>query len=596
MGVVGGAVSVTDSNGTIKTISLDGYGAGSSTTTTSVLETLNISNSDQDLTVAAAAAGGLTVNAENIGTKAANGAITKGTLTLTAAPTTLNVASTGDNYVTLTAAATTDLNVSGTGLLDVSTNDLVMLKNVVVTESAGLTLNAGVTDTLASVDTTGTTGTVTTSLDGQVGTYTGGAGVDNVTLSTSTALTKDIDLGAGDDTLSFAALNVTGSTKTLSGGAGTDTLSMAVATAATLDGAAQSFYTNFERLTLNDIFGTIDAVADAETINLANLGFTNYVTTSGTQVNGVNGATATDTLTLDKLASNGTVVLTALGNIAVNVTDAATGTADVLNLAASVKSADLNVGTLTAANVETVNINFEDTVADDNFDGDTTDAGDAPETISMVLTADKATTVNVTGSANANLTLTGSTKVATIDGSTMTGNLTVTNLNTTTATTIKGGSGSDVLNAGTGSNAVVLEGGAGNDVLVANKGLSTLTGGDGADVFHIAQASLTSSSYSTITDFTAEDLLQINGATKFLSTEITQADTASFQDYANAAVNTLAANEVTWFQYGDNTYVVMDAGFNGAQFDNNEDFIVKLTGLVDLSGASFNDTYYTIAL
>jgi len=52
------------------------------------------------------------------------------------------------------------------------------------------------------------------------------------------------------DTLSFAALAVTGSTALLSGGADTDTLSMAVATADALDGIAQTFYTGFERLLL----------------------------------------------------------------------------------------------------------------------------------------------------------------------------------------------------------------------------------------------------------------------------------------------------------------------------------------------------------
>ena len=45
------------------------------------------------------------------------------------------------------------------------------------------------------------------------------------------------------------------------------------------------------------------------------------------------------------------------------------------------------------------------------------------------------------------------------------------------------------------------------------------------------------------------------------------------------------------------TYVVMEgATTNSATFINAEDFIIKLTGLVDLTNASFNNTEDTIAL
>lgn len=567
LGVTAGAVSVTDANATIKTITVDGVGTGSTTTTTSVLETLNVSNQAAAATfVVADSAATLALNLEKVGTAAGDAV-----LTITAAPVTLNVKSTGNNYVNLTAALTETLNVTGTGTLKADGTDLAALKTVKVSEAAGLSLNAGVANTVTSVDTTGTTGAVTVTIEGARATYTGGAGVDTVTLATDTALTKAIDLGAGDDTLSFAALNVTGSTAALKGGDGTDTLSMAVATAAALDAAPVSFYTGFERLTLND------AGAGGETIDLANLGFTTYVTTSGSG----------GTLTLDKLANNGTVVLTAAPTtgVTVKVADAATGTADVLNVVLS-SAGNLAAGLLTAAEVETVNISTVDTEA-------------APQTKnvdSLTLTADKATSVNLTGAADLTLTLTGSTKVTSIDGSAMTGNLTVTSLNTTAATTIKGGSGADVLAAATGTTADVLSGGAGNDVLVSNAGLTTLTGGEGADVFRIATASLNVNSYSTVTDFAAGDLLQIAGIGSFAAAKVTLGETAVFQDYANAAINTLAANGAGWFQFGGNTYVVADMGVDGATFTNSEDFIVKLTGLVDLTNASFNNTYETIAL
>jgi S-layer protein len=586
LGVDAGGVSVTDANGTIKSITIDGYG-DSSTTTTSVLETLSLSNSDAVITVADTAAT-LNLTVSGLGTYADAG------VQFTAAPTTLNVKSVGTNFVDFVAAATETLNVSGTGSLRAEFGVAAFegLKNVKVTETAGLRLAADVADTLVSVDTTGTTGSVVVSIDGTKATYAGGAGADTVTLVTGTAIDKAIDLGAGNDTLKFSAV-VTGSTKTMSGGDGTDTLSMTAAIADSLDGAAQSFYTNFERLTINSKFGTADATGDALTLNLANLGFTNYVTTSGTMVNGVDaGATATDVLTLDKMASNGTVVLTANGSITVNVADATTGTADVLNAIVTSSTADLNAGTLTAAKVESINLTINDTQLDNNFDG----VNDPVQTDTLALVADTATSVKVGGNANLNLTLTGSTKVVAVDGSAMTGALTVTAVNTTDATTITGGAGNDVLTAATGTTADVLIGGAGQDKLVANAGLDVLTGGAGNDMFVIGTASLNSSSYATITDFSAGDLIQFAAADSFKAAKISQADTAVFQDFANAALNAIGVNDLAWFQYNGNTYVVMDKGADSTTFVNGEDVIVKLTGLIDLSGASFNVTHGTIAL
>lgn len=582
MGVTAGAVTVNDVSGTITTITLDGFGAASSTTNTSVLSTLNLSHANNvaipgALTVADTAAT-LALNVEALGASAADAV-----LIFTAAPTTLNVVSTGTNYVNLTAAATETLNVSGTGLFDIDATDLAALKTVVVSGTAGLSLNPGVANTVTSINTAATTGTVTSTINGTVATYTGGAGVDKVSLDTGTSLTKAIDLGAGDDTLTFGALAVTASTAALAGGEGTDTLSMTTAVADGLDAGAQSFYTSFEHLTLSDAYGDVDANLDTLTLNLANLGFTSYVTTSGTVADGGN----SDVLVLDKMASGGTVVLTANGLISVTNADFATPTTDVLNAVLS-STGDLAAGTLTAANVETINISTVDTEVA------TTPTKNVD---SLTLTADKATSVMLSGADDLTLTMTGSTKVTAIDAHTMTGGLTVTSLNTTTATTITGGSGNDVLTAATGTTADILIGGAGDDTLTANAGLDTLTGGAGNDLFVIGTPSLNSSSYATITDFAAGDLIKMAGADSFAASKVVQADTAVFQDYANAAMNAIGVDDVAWFQYLGNTYIVMDKGTtDSVTFINGNDFVVKLTGLVDLTDATFNDTHDTIAL
>jgi S-layer protein len=87
------------------------------------------------------------------------------------------------------------------------------------------------------------------------------------------------------------------------------------------------------------------------------------------------------------------------------------------------------------------------------------------------------------------------------------------------------------------------------------------------------------------------------GASTFTSAKVTLGETAVFQDYANAAVNALNAGQIGWFTFGGNTYVVADMGADSASgFVNGSDFIVKLTGTVDLTNASFNAQYGTIGL
>lgn len=444
MGVVAGTVDITD-GAALKTVTVDGYSAAGSNIngTGAALETLTLKNGGA-FTVADTA-DTLALNLEKVGTSA--GAVN---LALTAAPTTLNVTTTGNVYTNLNANATKTLNVSGTGVFSAGTTTLGALETVKVTGTAGLTLDATPAATITSVDTTGTTGTVTTTIDGTKATYAGGAGVDSVTLATGTALTKAIDLGAGDDTLKFDAA-VTGSTATLSGGDGTDTLSMSTARAASLDDTKQTFYTNFERLLINDAAGNT-------TVDLANLGFTNYVTTKG----------STGTLTLDKMANNGTVVLTTAPTtgVTVQVTDAADavkGTADVLNVVTQVISADIDFGKLTAADVETININADDTKLDDDGNG----TNDPVETATLTLVATKATKINVTGDSNLALVNTGNIALTEIDASTLTGNLTATATGKN-GTTIKGGLGNDVLTAGDS---------AGNTAQVSTL---TLTNGAGA--------------------------------------------------------------------------------------------------------------------
>ncbi|WP_288381749.1 DUF4214 domain-containing protein [uncultured Massilia sp.] len=795
MGVDVGTVTINDAASSIKTVSIDAYGAGSAITGTATgLATLNLSNSMEDITVSRTAAA-LALNLNAIGEDGTDAAIT-----LTTAPATLNVKSTGANFIDLTAAATETMNVSGTGTLKADMIGASALKTIVVTETAGLNTGATVLANVTSVTTTGTTGAVTVAIDGGKATYAGGAGVDKVSIAAATtAITKSINLGAGDDTLDLTALDATklaatGADVVMEGGAGTDILALSATAASTLSATAafEAKFNGFEKLWIgqqvgnatvnmdfmddinyvisngsagvgaatplaaptnvagsagsteravvafdnmiagdqyyvNDFYVTANSAVNGAAVaaaisqvmrngiasytgtelsfmdgnntsvewtvsaaaggsnqltftspqatgNVPNLtvqkkpaggsfanapfttidgtpavtetnvfefsaltagqsytiagrtvtansavaaadvaaAFISGTSTSAITVSGTltgwdvanNGATsltdalftsqtlnadvanityssnassAAGMLTLDKMLNNATVQLDAASMVEVKLVDT-TGTADVVNFIANASASSA----VTAKGVETINV--------------TTNTG---FTSTIALAADAAKTVKVAGAGNTTLTLDASTKAVTsIDGSAATGKLVITSsaASDAVAVTITGGSGADILTAA-GNKADVLIGGAGADTLVAGSGLATLTGGAGNDLFKIGVASQNVNSYATITDFAAGDLIQFVGATSFTSAKVSLGETAVFQDYANAAVNNLSANQIGWFTFGGNTYVVADMGANStAGFVDGQDFIVKLTGTVDLSQASFNTQYGTIGL
>jgi len=211
--------------------------------------------------------------------------------------------------------------------------------------------------------------------------------------------------------------------------------------------------------------------------------------------------------------------------------------------------------------VETINI-----VADDSGEG----AADATHT--MTLTADKATTVKVSGDAGMTLTLTGSDAVKTINASESTGNVTI----------------SDALKG------VTFTGGAGDDTVTLDAG-NTVTGGAGDDTFTI-NLNTAVNDRSVITDFGAGDTIKMgssangSGADNALGDALVVNDPkATLDDYVNAATQ---AEGVAWFQYEGNTYVVVNDGAAG--FDAKADYIVQLSGSVDLSDAVMDSGSLTL--
>ncbi|MHB8762684.1 MAG: beta strand repeat-containing protein [Coriobacteriia bacterium] len=295
------------------------------------------------------------------------------------------------------------------------------------------------------------------------------------------------------------------------------------------------------------------------------------------------GAATNGSLTLDKFVNNGTLELTAAGaGVTVTMADA-TGTADVLNIVTKVNASDLAFGTISAAGVETVNITATDTTP-----VNTTTGAATISKATMTLSDAAAKSVVITGNSDLALTAAGAS-LTSVNASAFTGKLTFSSA--VNSATITGGTGADTLTA-TGSSQTLI-GGEGNDTLVAGT-LATLTGGAGVDTFDMTAQLSNVNSYATITDIASGDVIE-TASTVFKASAVTLASTAVFQDYANEAIKTSANTDITWFQFGGNTYVVQNDSAS-TSFVNGTDDIIKITGLVDLSTASFNATNGTIEI
>ena len=408
------------------------------------------------------------------------------------------------------------------------------------------------------------------------GSLTGGSGNDTATVTAAT--TGTTAFGNGNDTVTVTTVGANGS---VDGGNGTGdvlVLTGTSAAAADADATFNTAVTNFEKLNI-----ITDAGAN---VDLSVLTYDHVIVGSGA-------ADAGATVSLIGAGASTTVEIKGIQGTQSVALDDATGSADSITIIASGSdsggagaAAALAVGTVTANAIETVNL--QSTTADADGAADST----------MTLAADAATTVNVSGANGLNLTLNAaSVAVVTVNASTMTGDLTVAGLSTTT--NITGGTGADVIETAAAS--ATLVGGAGNDQLSlsATSTLSTLTGGDGNDTFTIDVA-VASTAYSTITDLSSGDILDAGAATAtdvFNTAAVTLAGNSTFAQYLDAAVAQTAVTvntAINHFQFGGNTYVVVDnndgAGADTATYTDAEDTVVEITGLVDLSTAAFNLT------
>jgi len=577
-GVINGTVNIADGGtDSITTISVDGYGA-LSVIDADALTTLSLANSggatagatDADMTLTTASTGTLDLTLNNVkGIVSLDG----GSATLTG----LNITTAGkDSASAMVAGAVTALTVAGTNALDLSGGTFTALKTVTVSGAAGLKMAASGANVTA-VDASATSGNNTIALDADLATYKGGTGSDTVDVTAaSTNVVKAITLGAGDDTLVLGAITVT--TGSIDAGTGTDTLSMTAAAADAADANATfaGKVTNFEKLLLTGAIGVQTVAVDV-------LGSYNYVIVDGQTDDG---AGADEDTTITGLGANGTVVVTDVIGLAadddrlvVTLADAS-GDSDVTNIGVS-KAGILAAGEVVVAGVETINVSANDTTVN----GTTVLAGANAQ--SLELTATSATTINVAGNSDFTLTTTGNTLVTLIDGSSMTGKLTATTAASVAKATIKGGSGDDNLTAANTNDTIY--GGAGDDTIVvgATAQSVSLFGGAGKDTFDVSgfKAAGTGSSV-LINDIASGDVIKLATSTNFNSNKTTVTDASLDAYITQAMVDAGGIGGIAWFQTATDTYIVQDLTAIG--FHVNEDILVKISGLVDLSTASFN--------
>lgn len=451
--------------------------------------------------------------------------------------------------VTDLAVTAADSNDAAQVKANVIVQNMTNLANVTVAGAGAVALNDVRGDKLKAVNAAENTGGVTVDLrEADNAAFTGGAGADKIMVDGSKVAHT---LGAGDDTVvvkvkddDFANLEKGFS---VDGGEGVDTLEMIYDAAATMTSDAFKVFTNFEKLTIEGaVSGELDM---ADYTGIGHLTLKDGLIGVGTITNMQSGSTL-------ELTQDAGIAFT------VGVKGATEGTADELNIALTADGAGIVGNTITVADVETINVvatdpNLSNGVAEHSLD----------------LKAAAATSVTVSGDAKLELTLNaGSVKIKDINASENTGGLVVdVNVGELSGVTVTGSSATDVIKLGE---------------------LTVATGGEGKDTFVVRHTDMTK--YATITDFGAGDTITMGAAAgNTLGEAISLQGTAQFADYVNEAVQGAnATNKVSWFTFGENTYLVLD-GTDGDVFAAG-DIVVQLQGVFNLKGMDFDGGSMTL--
>jgi len=398
-----------------------------------------------------------------------------------------------------------------------------------VTINGSAALDLGTTAAFANLATLNASGnsggvTVTVAADGVSGstntkTITGSSGNDTIDFSAVTAASVGavtVDGGAGNDDINMGGTGATDFTVT--GGDGTDTLRISTTSAAATHGGVSGFETlrsditiadnttttlNMSLFTANSTFETVNvegtlasAAANAadvfsitnasDTIQTLGLGALDLSDADVRFARLVDGTASTLTIksTADSaakaLAANDEETITFNAKFAMDYT--AVSATDMTSLV-GVGSHDLDLGTVTATKLASVDVSGLQSTAASNTTAASNDEGDF---IADLSSSTKAMTVTAN---------TSSSHAGIINITTGSGGDTVTG--TANADTISTGNGTDTIDAG-----------AGDDEITGGAGRDTITGGTGSDDFNMSLgadgATAATNLWDVITDFTAQ--------------------------------------------------------------------------------------------
>lgn len=646
----GSTVAITDRSGTaaatgstLKTVSITSA-ADDQTITANGLTTLNLTTLTGATTVgdttvtAAAGTRALTVNYNGVDV-GGDAAATAGTLTMTdATATSLAITNSGAaTYdVTTATAAATAVTVNATAALQMDAITAAAATTLGISGTAAVTITADTLDAAAIVTSTNTGGVTLTQALTANQQFVGTSSSGNDSIGVATAFTKAISTGAGNDTVTYAGPANGG---TIDAGEGTDTIAMTAAVAVTATGSTTFAGTvsNFEKLELNAATGA------AAAINMANADGINSLVLNGVTVGALTVTNAAANFTYTNKAAVGFASSIALASDA--------GTSDTVNVIYTATDGFADTASMTIANVENINITTVDadtTAQTTKFTANITAAAAKTVTISgdtgvtftntntaitsldasgltgtvagasgltwttgalaasSVIKGSAAATNTVdfsaANTASTFVTYTGGTGNDTITGSNALNNVVnlgngTNSFTSTSATgnmTITGGTGVDTIDVNGGNNTIST--GEGADLITVGAGQNVITAGGGNDTITFDTVITSGNAYSTIADAAAGDIIkftdagQASGTTTWTSTAVSLGGTAVFQDYLDAVVlqvgDASTNAHLGWFQFGGNTYIVEDNS-NSATFQNGVDTVVKLTGLIDLSTATF---------
>ena len=588
----GGAAGTTTSAGTtLKSVTLDGVAGATAAIKGAAVETVTVKNQKTALatTVTNGTSTTLAVNVDAAGYDATGAVVAGVTVAAGAAATTINLNAVSKSNVAVSGAAATTVNITGAGALTLSAPITTATKIDGSAATGDLTL-APLNAATVNVSTGSGKDSLTVAATAKA-TVATGAGDDAVTLNSALFEGSTINLGAGNDKLldGGAAGLVKASTATavttIDAGDGTDTLAASLINAAN---AAQ--FKNFENI---DVSSATATALDVELMTGSTI--TGLTLTGGTGGATVNNVAAGVGLTVSDV-NDGTVGSTTIGvkGAAINTADtfAVTFAGTAASTATALAPSAVDADKVVVANVETINVSS---------------AGTGFVTNTLGLTADKLQTLTITGDKKLVLTFDGATgtnvpatggAVKMIDGSAATGVLDINTANVVAdnkagvGLTVKTGSAKDVI---TLTQKATVDAGAGDDTITSSASGGSFTGGAGNDKFDIKAALATGTTeataiYATITDIAVGDTIVFDGAgTAFAGTKVALDATVTNLDLALAAAsNNSTSGQITWFQYGANTYIVENV--DGTTGIDVNDAAIKLTGLIDLSNATYNAT------